>query len=1185
MNPYEPSEVRSPWDVPTPVDVAELHQRAERGLLEAVDEVRRTGRSALRVLTGEIGAGRSHLLTRLVRSSAGGLALSVQSTVAPERPLCAVLGRVAADLARPGPEGADQLTTLVARALCGPVPGAPMAQLEALRLSPRRWQSALNARLLEIASRHPDTDAEVLDHLLRMPFEPEQRRELMWWWLAGAPLEVAQFHGLGFDGNVDDDGVASSVLRTITALAGAAGAPVVIAFDGVESADPTPGWAERLARLSAQLVARLPSTLVVLSVRTPAWRSQLAPRLASTPPGVVVLELDELRLEQAHAVARARAGEAGLHPIGNADVELAWAEAPVVRSLLDALRARWSARVRGEEPIPAHAVSSRPPLARPSRPVSVVPRAPSIRLPSVPPSEILGDASPAEHPLGGAFRPSDAPPLGPPPAERRSAPPRPRSWVPRPSYDPPATLDLPRIGGAEPSRPSARPPIAAEPLPVPEASDSSPPAPRSPTPRSDAPPALDAVEVGGLATWPPGPFPSLEHTTDDVEALMADLDDADSADDLILAEAPARSTSELAAELPAADSVVEDLDVWASELVQDLLVPPVIDTAMLAANPALREAMVGDLEMPPPLPTPVASPVLRTDAAAPEDETGGEAEPECIEAAEAEPAALESIEAAEAESVALESIEVESVALDATEPVDLESIEAATAVVVDATEPVALPDPVEPVDLESIEAEATAPADATEPVALPDVAEPVDLESIEAEAAEEDESGDEDPDQGVAERTVAYELDILRAALGDEDASSEDEALDPTPSSDRTVALGPEIAAELAASLAARRRGVEARTGEGYGHADEAGSGRGLLDRARAEPPADDRVGPASWSAPSSWDDDDDDDEVYTESDPALTGPIDVTVLQHIRDLASGAVAADGLDEEPSWIGPEAPAASAEAVADALARPVAGLGPEAIRPDPLERTVVMQIVDDFGDDDDLQDKIVPRLDVSALGPAALELDTRASDAVVWRALERELEAALVSGDAPADFEDSLPLVLSALASFGSPTTTCDVVTDALPRDLLAILRHEDAPVVIADGNHPSGGGFAYRARWVVDLLRRWRAREPRFRAVLLRDADLRIPKRWKKGNEYVRELEREGGALIRVSRRDRAILAVTRRALRGELELGVELGLVILAAARWPVLYGADVVKALLPAAAPHPRSALPPGRTDPDGL
>lgn len=299
------------------------------------------------MLIGDEGVGKTHVLARMKSRVVSRTIVACSSPSHDgKRAFRDLLAQLIGDLARrPAQSSPDQLSILVARALAiGEASRRwPSAHLEELKSDERLWRRQLNARLLAIEERYDHVDLEVLDRLLRLPFEPKDRQDLLWWWLSGSPLGEEQLHKLGLDANITSEAQSRQVVSTMCALAASAKTPLLLAFDRLETLGDFAPAAAPFAQLLQTLTNELPGLLVVVSARPTDWAEHLEPLIGATlPDDGRVLHLGSPGRAQAVALARARCGVDGLHPLEVDDVEAAWAADHRPRLILERLAEAWT---------------------------------------------------------------------------------------------------------------------------------------------------------------------------------------------------------------------------------------------------------------------------------------------------------------------------------------------------------------------------------------------------------------------------------------------------------------------------------------------------------------------------------------------------------------------------------------------------------------------------------------------------------------------------------------------------------------------------------------------------------------------------------------------------------------------------------------------------------------------------
>ncbi len=276
LNPFSQDRVDSAWEA-VPVDLPDINDAAFRELLQTVDLVRRGTGSRGVLLYGERGSGKTHLLNRLRRHVIGnglGWFSAVPPLTLPERFFRHVLQSVVEDLLRPGSSGLGPLE----EALCGllleketfalPVTGGDPAQRLSGLLAQRGPQDSptLERWFQEIAlERSLDPDVmSVLPHYLARTARFEAYS-----WLLGRPISEEALARLGALANIEDEGRARDVLRTLIRLLPSGGA-LVLAFDQLEGLQVRAGDLEGLRAYAngvTGVLAASPNVVVVSCVQ------------------------------------------------------------------------------------------------------------------------------------------------------------------------------------------------------------------------------------------------------------------------------------------------------------------------------------------------------------------------------------------------------------------------------------------------------------------------------------------------------------------------------------------------------------------------------------------------------------------------------------------------------------------------------------------------------------------------------------------------------------------------------------------------------------------------------------------------------------------------------------------------------------------------------------------------------
>jgi hypothetical protein len=249
-NPFAASVVRSGFEPPEG-DVPEIHAAQRAQLAALVEEVRRSGKLALQVITGEPGDGKTHLLSFL-RSQAERSWTQPGSELAmvpieplrdPSAPFLHILQNLVRGLRRPlslvePGDGAAQtpLERILWRILRGAVERSSAPDCVAIGPGPKRFPtaaalhlrehwSALSAALRDEAPQ--GADADVWAVLCRFPEHPQ----LVMRWLGGASLPDEELQPLGARAPLEGEARAYQALATLLSLSPV---PIVLGFDQLE---------------------------------------------------------------------------------------------------------------------------------------------------------------------------------------------------------------------------------------------------------------------------------------------------------------------------------------------------------------------------------------------------------------------------------------------------------------------------------------------------------------------------------------------------------------------------------------------------------------------------------------------------------------------------------------------------------------------------------------------------------------------------------------------------------------------------------------------------------------------------------------------------------------------------------------------------------------------------------------
>jgi hypothetical protein len=311
-------------------DVPQIHRAARERCLSLVHDARKTNRTALQVILGDAGEGKTHLIAWLRRQSeegwrketaTGRFALTV---IPPLRSLSRARHHVLQEVVRqlsirlPGEVHVDAATDtpieiLIWRALLAvgrilvqqkSTPAEVRLRLEdATGENPDRrlafcveelkqaWK-IVGSAFVDAALRLPElaaVDREVFRTVARFPEGDEAERTAIVDWLGGAGLSSDRLEALGTSLVLDDEAEAARGLKTLLSLAQLAGTPVALAFDQIEG----------VARLGADAISELLGTITELYNEAPGTvlllfcQTQLWPGLRAEAPLHVRDRLDD----------------------------------------------------------------------------------------------------------------------------------------------------------------------------------------------------------------------------------------------------------------------------------------------------------------------------------------------------------------------------------------------------------------------------------------------------------------------------------------------------------------------------------------------------------------------------------------------------------------------------------------------------------------------------------------------------------------------------------------------------------------------------------------------------------------------------------------------------------------------------------------------------------------------------
>ncbi len=319
-------------------DVPTIHAKAREACLVHVRAAREQGKTAIQVVTGDPGEGKTHLIAWLRRQSVDGWRKGTQTgryaltVIPPLRSISRVAHHVLQEVVRqlstrlPGMLHVDDATDtpieiLIWRALLAIAKtihddrSSPLdlrQRLEAVvTTNPDRFLSSCVSQLREAwktiggpfvdtALRLPklDLDREVFRVVARFPEGDEPERTAIVDWLGGASLPTDRLDALGTSLVLDDESGATRGLTTLLALARLSATPVAIAFDQIEGT----------ARLGDEAVAAFLGTIAELynsatgTVLLVFCQTQLWPELRKNAQEFVQDRLDDSPTVHLHAL-------------------------------------------------------------------------------------------------------------------------------------------------------------------------------------------------------------------------------------------------------------------------------------------------------------------------------------------------------------------------------------------------------------------------------------------------------------------------------------------------------------------------------------------------------------------------------------------------------------------------------------------------------------------------------------------------------------------------------------------------------------------------------------------------------------------------------------------------------------------------------------------------------------------
>jgi hypothetical protein len=332
-------------------DVPAIHAAARERCLALIHEARQTGRTAVQVITGDAGEGKTHLIAWLRRQSeegwrkgtAGGrFALTV---IPPLRSLARTRHHILQEVVRqlsirlPGDIHVDEATDTPIEIVLW----RALLAVTKLLVGDRSTPAELRARLEDVASENPDkhlsfcveqlkhvwktigsafvdaalrlpelaaADREVFRVVARFPEGGEPERTAIVDWLGGASLSSERLDGLGTSLVLDEEPEATRGLLTLLALGQLATTPVALAFDQIEgTARLGPDAVSTFLDAIAQLYNDAPGTVLFVFCQAQLWptlHQQAAGGVRDRLDDAGVVHLKGLTTEEALALVETR---------------------------------------------------------------------------------------------------------------------------------------------------------------------------------------------------------------------------------------------------------------------------------------------------------------------------------------------------------------------------------------------------------------------------------------------------------------------------------------------------------------------------------------------------------------------------------------------------------------------------------------------------------------------------------------------------------------------------------------------------------------------------------------------------------------------------------------------------------------------------------------------------------------
>ncbi|MBQ9565063.1 MAG: hypothetical protein IJU98_05695 [Synergistaceae bacterium] len=315
-NPFASSASPLPWNNQNP-DLAALNREAEEEIEQLLREKRRAPFSPLAgLILGEAGAGKTHMLMRLLRrlKRDGQIAafVTVRAFRDPETVMQRLLAETITSLGREHSAGRTQLDVLM-----GELDAAHREWLDGEGLSPRE---GLEGQLKTLRRQMPDFDNKGLLRCLLLyavSKDPEARQDLLEWIRGGADEEEAGKLGLPARDlesrtKAEREEDAERTLLSLGQILACARVPMMVCFDqldGMDSKELVNAWGRALSLL----LNDLPGALPLAFLRADTWNNRFKACLDEsvvqrlTPHAII---MRNCTLEQAAQLIRERVAAA-----------------------------------------------------------------------------------------------------------------------------------------------------------------------------------------------------------------------------------------------------------------------------------------------------------------------------------------------------------------------------------------------------------------------------------------------------------------------------------------------------------------------------------------------------------------------------------------------------------------------------------------------------------------------------------------------------------------------------------------------------------------------------------------------------------------------------------------------------------------------------------------------------------